>query len=329
MERISVVIPVYKVEQYLERCVQSVLDQTHTNLEIILVDDGSPDQCGAMCDEFAKKDRRIRVIHQENRGLSGARNAGTDVATGDYIAYLDSDDYVDKTMYEQLLRVLKQYDADIAECGYRWVKPDRTLDRENTGTVDTYTNIEALEKLYFGDQMFGGLSIVVWNKLYRRELMDGLRFEQGLINEDVGFTPRIIYRAKRIAKLNLNLHNFYHSPNSISRSSYSIKNTDVIKIKKGLMQYYRQIGLQRYCDYIHAACVGDMQHNYYECRLRKKSEEFASCAKQLRKELKESYASIKNNPFAKEDMWRHRLFHFSPDIWFFVMRVGKKIKSWR
>ena len=206
---ISIIIPIYKVEPYLRRCLDSVLAQTYTDLQIILVDDGSPDGCGAICDEYAAKDSRIEVIHQENRGLSGARNAGLALAKGEYIAFLDSDDYVDETMYEKLLQVLLENDADIAECGYRWVKPDVTYDRENTGKVDIYTNLEALEMLYFGDQMFGGISIVVWNKLYRAELFDDLCFAQGLNNEDVDFTPRALYKARRIAKLNENLYDGY------------------------------------------------------------------------------------------------------------------------
>ena len=118
-ELVSVIIPVYKVEKYLERCVESVQKQTFQNLEIILVDDGSPDLCGAMCDEMAKTDPRIKVIHKNNGGLSDARNVGIEMASGNYIVFVDSDDWLDLDMIALLYRVLKKYNADIAECSYR------------------------------------------------------------------------------------------------------------------------------------------------------------------------------------------------------------------
>ena len=127
MEKISVIVPVYEVEAYLDRCVQSIVDQTYTNLEIVLVDDGSPDNCGAMCDAWAEKDSRIRVIHQENGGLSAARNAGLAVATGDLIGFVDSDDYVSGDMYQLLWENMKTEGSDIAVCGVQMVYDDGTL----------------------------------------------------------------------------------------------------------------------------------------------------------------------------------------------------------
>ena len=120
---ISIIIPVYKTEPYLRKCVDSVLAQTYTNLEVILVDDGSPDDCGKICDEYAAKDSRVKVIHKENGGLSSARNCGLDVATGKYIGFVDSDDWIDPDMYETLLGLLLRYDADIAEGSYRFFRP--------------------------------------------------------------------------------------------------------------------------------------------------------------------------------------------------------------
>lgn len=118
MDKISVIVPVYKTEQYLNRCVQSITDQTYKNLEIILVDDGSPDNCPEMCDQWAKKDERIKVIHKRNGGISSARNAGLDSATGDYIMFADSDDWMEPDMAEFLYRLIVKYDADISRCGF-------------------------------------------------------------------------------------------------------------------------------------------------------------------------------------------------------------------
>lgn len=120
---LSVIVPVYKVEPFLKRCVDSIIHQTYKNLEIILVDDGSPDNCGAICDEYANKDDRIKVIHKENGGQSSARNVGIAIAKGDYIAFVDSDDWIDSDMYETLIGLAEKYDADIAEGSYRFYRP--------------------------------------------------------------------------------------------------------------------------------------------------------------------------------------------------------------
>lgn len=324
---ISIVIPIYNVEPYLRRCVDSVLAQTYTDLEIILVDDGSPDGCGAICDEYAAKDTRIKVIHQKNRGLSGARNAGLELATGEYVAFLDSDDYVDTTMYEKLLKVLEENDADIAECGYRWVKPDVTYDRENTGKVDIYTNLEALEKLYFGDQMFGGLSIVVWNKLYRARLLDDLCFAQGLNNEDVDFTPRALYKAGKIVKLNENLHNFFFSPNSISRSAFSLKRLDGIEVRRRVMEFFKEKGLTRYHDVVENVYFSAIYACYYECYKRRKQKEYGEKARELHETLRSQYERILNNPYQKKHPLRHQIFHFSASLWRGCMTVARWVKK--
>ena len=135
-EKISVIVPIYKTEQFLSKCIDSIINQTYKNLEIILVDDGSPDNCPKICDEYAKRDNRIKVIHKENGGLSSARNAGIEIATGDFSAFVDSDDWIDSDMYESLVKLSDEYNADIAECGYRFIRPwkveNKILDGSNT-----------------------------------------------------------------------------------------------------------------------------------------------------------------------------------------------------
>lgn len=326
---ISIIIPIYNVEKYLRRCIDSVLAQTYTDLQVILVDDGSPDGCGAICDEYAAKDSRIKVIHQENRGLSGARNAGLSLAAGEFVAFLDSDDYVDDTMYEKLLKVMVENDADIAECGYRWVKPDVTYDRENTGKVDVYTNLEALEKLYFGDQMFGGISVVVWNKLYRAELLKGLSFAQGMIHEDVDFTPRALYKARRIAKLNENLHNFFFSPNSISRSDFSLKKLDAIRVRQRVMEFFREQGLQRYFDFMEASYISVLYGSFEECYKRRKQPQYAQKAKELRREILDQFPIIRKNPYYCGSLLRHRIFRLSPWVWCRCMELTRWVRKLR
>lgn len=190
---ISVIVPVYKVEPYLRKCLDSIVNQTYQALEIILVDDGSPDNCGAICDEYAARDPRVRVIHKENGGLSSARNAALEVLTGDYIGFVDSDDWIEPEMFEILLRGLTEAQADIAVCGraeehqnhsipYHW--PETVvMDREN-----------ALGELLRNSR----LQSLVWDKLYRRSLFDGIRFPEGKTFEDMAVMHWLFLRARRV-----------------------------------------------------------------------------------------------------------------------------------
>lgn len=166
---ISIVVPIYKVERYLEKCVDSIIDQDYRNLEIILVDDGSPDRCPQICDEYAQKDSRVKVIHKENGGLSDARNAGIKVATGEYIAFVDSDDYLTESHISTLLYTMKKYDADISACNYIKVYEDAGIQKVEPKTDKdlVMTNIEAMKDLFTLPNSSG---VVTWNKLYRTSL---------------------------------------------------------------------------------------------------------------------------------------------------------------
>ena len=327
MPKISVIVPVYKVEPYLNRCIDSILNQTYTDLEVILVDDGSPDNCPALCDQAAQRDPRIKVIHKENGGAASARNAGLAAATGEYIGFVDSDDYIDAEMYQILMETAVDTGADIVECGYRWVKPNVLYDRENTRAVDLYTNVEALEKLYFGDQMFGGISIVVWNKLYRRALFDEIHFTEGFICEDVEITPKLLYSARLIAKYNYNFYNFFFSPNSVSRSSYSLKHYHALKVRKYIVDFFGEVALERYRQYTEALYIGALYSNYCECYARRKDAEYRDAARSIVREAKEYFQHILKNPYTTA--WRVYLFRLFPQGYYAVARVYRWAKAKR
>lgn len=181
LDLISVIIPVYNVEKYLKQCIYSIINQTYSNLEIILVDDGSPDNCGVICDEFALKDKRIKVIHQENRGLSGARNSGIDAAKGEYICFVDSDDFVGQDYCKILYELLKDTNYDFSVCG---------VCRFNDGEdpIITVKNRESTvweNKQFLRQQLDKKSEFGIWNKLYRRNLFNKIRFANGRLNEDV------------------------------------------------------------------------------------------------------------------------------------------------
>lgn len=179
---ISVIVPVYNVDSFLNKCVDSILMQTYTNLEIILVDDGSHDNCSVICDSYAQKDSRVRVIHQKNRGISAARNSGMDIATGDYISFVDSDDYLSPFFYEYLMDAIKKNpEVGVVGCQYY---------RDEDGVIKPYTRYKVDEPTIYSynhfceDTLLGNLSVVVWNKLYNASLLQEIRFREGRIFED-------------------------------------------------------------------------------------------------------------------------------------------------
>lgn len=210
---ISIIVPVYNVEQYLTRCLESLIKQEYVNLEIILIDDGSTDGSGKLCDSYAKKDRRITVIHQKNGGLSNARNSGLKAARGDYIAFVDSDDWIADDMYAYLLQLLKKYHADVSVCDYvRFSRPQKTKNVKEELIVRNRK-----ELLSFFYRMDGGKSFfTVCNRLYKKEILEGIGFEEGVINEDIYFTYEIYKKAKRIIFSNLPKYFYFINRNAIT-----------------------------------------------------------------------------------------------------------------
>lgn len=187
---ISVIVPIYKVEQYLHRCVDSILNQTYKHLEIILVDDGSPDGCPIICDEYAKKDSRVKVIHQENTGVSAARNVGLDIAKGDYITFVDSDDWLDLDTYEKIVSIgLK---ADIVLFNYVEEYEDRSVERKIDST--TYCNTSSIKKGFLYDT----IGSYVWRGLYRYGIWTDIRFPLNTNYEDLAIIVDVVMRADNI-----------------------------------------------------------------------------------------------------------------------------------
>ena len=219
MDLISVIVPVYKVENYLDKCVQSIVNQTYQNLEIILVDDGSPDCCGEMCDAWAEKDDRIKVIHKENGGGAAARNAGLNIAAGNLIAFVDSDDYLAPSMYEKLSDVLCKTGADIAECNYLSVQDDDVQTPECHSVVKRFSTKEALRSNLYNT----ACQTVIWNKLYRKQVVDPIRFVEGKTIDDEFFTYRVIGNASSIAVIDDCLYFYRQQSQSVMHQTYSLK----------------------------------------------------------------------------------------------------------
>ena len=234
MELISVIVPIYKVEDCLDRCIRSVAEQTYSNLEIILVDDGSPDRCGAMCDAWAKKDRRIKVVHKENGGLSDARNAGLKIATGSLVSFIDSDDWIEPDFLEALLVAMENKNAQIAECAVKLVdETGKVLRYRETAKVSCVDKIDGLRRLILED----GIYQTVWNKLYRREVIEGVLFEKGKCHEDDFWTYQVFDRMERLAIVDRPMYHYLQRSGSIMGAGYSLKRLDGLEARFRRMEH--------------------------------------------------------------------------------------------
>ena len=231
---ISIIIPVYKVEKYLEKCISSVINQTYKNLEIILVDDGSPDNCGIICDEYAKKDERIMVVHKKNGGLSDARNAGIRIATGEYIGFVDSDDWIDCNMYKKLYELLKDHDADISVCELQRTTNSVKNIKNTKVKINIYTQKEYMMKFFkIGSQT---IEYYATTKLYKRDLIDDKQYPKGLTSEDVLGTCKAILKAKKIVKSNEKLYYYRYNEDSIT-GKFTNKDLDLLDIWDMVVEY--------------------------------------------------------------------------------------------
>lgn len=214
---ISILVPVYKVEPYLRKCLDSVVSQTYPNLEIILVDDGSPDRCGEICDEYAAKDPRVRVIHQKNAGIAVARNVALDMASGDYIMFVDSDDWLEKNACETVLAIAQAQQADMVCFGYNEVKPSGVTARPVCASSDV------VEKEAFLKNIIWGRSLIrdyCWNKFVARQLYEGIRFPKGRVYEDVGTVYKTVHRAEKIYMTDQVLYNYLTRKGSITSTPF-------------------------------------------------------------------------------------------------------------
>lgn len=223
---ISIIVPVYKVEKYLSACVQSILAQSYQNIEVILVDDGSPDASPQMCDAFARQDKRVRVIHQSNKGLSGARNAGLDLASGELVGFVDSDDTIDPDMFQVLYDALAAQDADMSLCNYLYVdeKGNRTQDPVNPIRDEVLAGRDNILRKLEEDGNWHW--VIACNKLYRKELFQGVRYPLGKVHEDEFVIHQLLLKCSRVACVSRALYFYLKHDSSITGAAFSLKRLD-------------------------------------------------------------------------------------------------------
>lgn len=232
---LSVIVPVYRVEAYLDTCVSSILSQTYENLEVILVDDGSPDNSGHLCDRWAEKDSRVRVIHQKNAGGGAARNAGLDAAQGQLIAFVDSDDYLALDMFAFLYDLMEQ-GADIAECDYLMTEQDQAAFDKTSPEPQWYSTEEAMA-CHIADTAFCQL---LWNKLYRRETIGDIRLPVGTRIDDEFFTYQVLGNARRLVRANKKCYAYRQQPGSVMHQKNPVKKLEGLRAKQQRLEFLRE-----------------------------------------------------------------------------------------
>ncbi|MEQ2362320.1 glycosyltransferase family 2 protein [Faecalibacterium tardum] len=238
-ELISVIVPIYNVEKYLDRCVKSICEQSYRNLEIILVDDGSPDMCGAMCDTYSNHDSRILVVHKENGGLSDARNAGLNICSGTYVTFIDSDDYIEHDYIETLYSSLVESQADISIGDYFY-------ETENGLTINSYLNSGKV-RILDQKEAIGELcrlklfSNSAWGKLYPTKFFSGIRYPKGKIYEDIPVTYRLILKASKIAFCEKPIYHYIYRLQAISKGSFRPQRLDALQFVRQMKYDIAQI----------------------------------------------------------------------------------------
>ena len=224
---ISVVVPVYNVEKYLNRCIESILIQTYNNIEILLIDDGSTDGSSQICNKYVKKDKRIKVFHKKNGGLSDARNVGIDMSSGKYIMFIDSDDGVENDIIEYLYNLIIKFNTKMSVCSHNIILNDRKLIKKLEGKKEErLTDKECIKRMLYHKD----IDTSAWAKLYNRELFDDVRYPKGFLFEDIGTTYKFFLKSKFIACGYLKKYNYFVRKNSIVTGSFSEKKLDLLKM---------------------------------------------------------------------------------------------------
>ena len=289
---ISVIVPVYNVEKYLCECVDSIINQTYKNLEIILVDDGSPDNCGKICDDYAKKDNRIKVIHKENGGLSDARNAGMDASVGEYLVFVDSDDYMTNDGIEYMYNLISSVNADIAIGGV-----ERFNDLDKSVMSSTYNGVideKVMDKIdAMKDVFLNGCAS--WARIYKRNIHKEIYFPIGEINEDEAIVLNLLDRCDKIVKSNLIVYKYRFRPNSITSVDFSVKKLAWYYHCKTNLDFVKK-EYPELIEYAEKRCYGAIIFSLYSISQLNK-EEFKNVLPTLLNDFKSKYRFIQKNRF--------------------------------
>ena len=317
---ISIIVPIYNVEKYLKKCIDSIINQTYTNLEIILVDDGSKDNSGKICDEYAKKDIRIKTIHKKNEGVSETRNVGLKVSTGEYIGFVDPDDYIEKDMYEVLIKNLEKENADISIISSYEVYENKIIHNKKDGIYLVMNSEETIIKM----NSFGYFGVGLWDKLYKKDLFKNLDFPKGKKSEDWYIIYKLIDKARKIVYDSIPKYYYYQRNGSITHSSNI--NYDSIQASKQTISFirkkYPRALKSAYTMYIFANIgVYDKLLLYKHIKDRKVK------MKKIRKEIKENYKNIEKDGVSKIRYIQLQLIKFFPVLYNIIFQIYYNMKK--
>ena len=323
--KISIIVAVYNIESYLRRCLDSVVAQTYRDLEIILVD-GSTDKSSAICDEYAEKDNRIKVLHGKDNGLSDARNAGLLIATGDFIGFIDGDDFIEPEMYELMLGAMIEHKADIAVCRYRQIS--EVSDIENPATsneICTFDRSEALD-IYISEDKKYRIVGSVWSKLFTREVINGLEFAVGKTAEDIMYTTMALCQARRVVYVDKYLYNYIvDRKDSIMNQKIGERriNNDV-GIWKEQIEFLKSKGFYELSNKAVYYFYRRLLFYFIEFKLWKQSDYSEKLAKIVRAD-KDLIKKIYREPWVKTgDKVRMKTFLFWPQLYYLLVRLDEK-----
>ena len=242
MPLISVIVPVYNVAPYLRQCLDTIINQTYTNIEIIIIASTSTDNSVEICEEYAKKDGRITLLHSEPRGLSDARNRGIETSHGEYLSFIDSDDYIHPDFLSTLYRICSEYDCDIAQCGYIRVDTNyNKIHSQPEKDIETYSGREMCYNLYYGIPN-GIANVVTWSKLYRQHLFSELRFPVGKIHEDEATTHQLFYTAEKVGVTTQTLYFYRRVPTSIMGVGFTLKRLNGLQFFEERAEFFKEKG---------------------------------------------------------------------------------------
>lgn len=309
---ISVIVPIYHSEPYLDKCIESLVNQTYCNLEIILVDDGSPDNCPEICDEWAKKDNRIQVIHKENGGVSSARNAGLDAASGEYIGFVDGDDIIDNDFYEFLINEAEKNNADISACSFKYYNPDGSLYKEEDGYIDKPAIFSSEELLCEYYSRCIGQWVSFCNKIIKCELFNSLRFPQGRIFEDWTLAPMIYYGCQKACYTPVHKYGYIVHSGSAVRTETVKRYADCVSADYEHYQFFNSRGITDYNEQIRCFIKSD----FIKCI---KAYTASSADKKLLSDAFSKCSEICESKII-------RLLYTFPALFHFLYKIKEKIK---
>lgn len=316
MDKISVIIPVYNVEQYLKEGIESLLNQTYNNLEIILVDDGSKDSSGMICDEYAKKDARIKVIHTINRGQSCARNQGLQAATGEYISFMDSDDYVEQNRYKKAMKLMLENDADIVECNFdgRRLKPQNDC---TNNEVKIMTGIEALSRQLDPNIHYSYPTISVWTKLFKRELVDDISFPEGKVHEEYNFICIALFRCRKYIYTNTVLYHRVLREDSTTAEKFSIRYFDKLEVMHERSNFLTDVGEHNLYRMSKAGEYTLLLELFFLCHQHKMDDKEKEVLRLINSEKKD----IRKSVIDKKKKIEFLLFFLNHRLYYFIRKV--------